>query len=301
MRGRGRSSSARWRSARRRSAPSIPIRRRASTTSPAASGPGRPRRGAAALRARAGDPRKDARPRASRYGDEPRQPRQLLRAQGDLAGARPLFERALDINEKALGAEHPSVLSGRSNYAALVRKEGLPNLAEPLDRGVFEATARARGIDHPWTVALRNNLALTLLMLDRDDEARHLLAESWHTLAPNYSNLALRILYLALLADRLRNNNGTGQIGRLKTSLSGPELPRAPGVAHPWDIAYLLDYLRPNCRPTAPNSSVLSSLRSTIRPRSRRLTDFPSGATPLPGRKTPRGLSNPRSHSITLA
>ena len=36
-----------------------------------ASGPGRPCRGAAALRARAGDLREGARPRASRYGDEP--------------------------------------------------------------------------------------------------------------------------------------------------------------------------------------------------------------------------------------
>jgi len=39
VRGRGRSTSARWRSARRRSAPSIPIRRRASTISPAAGSP----------------------------------------------------------------------------------------------------------------------------------------------------------------------------------------------------------------------------------------------------------------------
>ena len=150
LRGRGRSSSARWRSARRRSAPSIPIPRRASTISPPASGPGRPcrrrgrsssarwrsarrrsapsiptprrasttspacfrrraiSRGAAALRARAGDPREGARPRPSRDRDEPQQLAVLLQAQGDLAAARPLFERALAIYEKALGPEHPS-------------------------------------------------------------------------------------------------------------------------------------------------------------------------------------------------
>jgi hypothetical protein len=39
VRGRGRSTSARWRPARRRSAPSIPIRRRASTISPVAGSP----------------------------------------------------------------------------------------------------------------------------------------------------------------------------------------------------------------------------------------------------------------------
>lgn len=28
--------------------------------------------------------------------------------------------------------------------------------------------------------------------------------------------------------------------------LLGPPLPRAPDVAHPWDIAYLLEWLRPH-------------------------------------------------------
>jgi hypothetical protein len=130
-----------------------------------------------------------------------------------------------------------------------LRKEGIPNLAEPLDRSVFEATVRARGIDHPGAVALRNNLALTLLMLSRLDEARLLLAQSWNALAPDCSNLAPRILYLALLSDRLRNRSAISQIGRPKILLCGPELPRAPGVAHPWDVAYLLDYLRPKLPP----------------------------------------------------
>ena len=130
-----------------------------------------------------------------------------------------------------------------------MRKEAFRASPSRLHARCSKTTARARGIDHPLTVHLRNNLALTLLMLDRVDEARHLLAESWRTPAPNYSNLTPRIPYLALLADRLRNNSGTGQIGRLKTLLCGPELPRAPGVAHPWDVAYLLDYLRPKLPP----------------------------------------------------
>ena len=78
-----RSTSGRWRSARRRSAPSIPIRRRASTTSPRCF---RPRatyaEARAALRAGAGDPREGARPRASRYGDEPQQPRRSASGPG---------------------------------------------------------------------------------------------------------------------------------------------------------------------------------------------------------------------------
>jgi hypothetical protein len=127
---------------------------------------------------------------------------------------------------------------------------------------VFEAMARARGIDHPLTVALRNNLALTLLMLDRVDEARLLLAQSWNTLAPNYSNLAPRILFLALLSDRLRNRAATSQIGRLKTLLFGSELPLAPDIVRRWDVAYLLDYLHPKLPPDSPE--FLAALLATI-------------------------------------
>jgi tetratricopeptide (TPR) repeat protein len=43
----------------------------------------------------------------------------LLRAQGDYAGAKPLYERALAISEKALGAEHPSTKIIRENLAGL--------------------------------------------------------------------------------------------------------------------------------------------------------------------------------------
>ncbi len=44
----------------------------------------------------------------------------LLKDQGDLAGARPLFERALAISEKALGLEHPSTATSLLNLLALL-------------------------------------------------------------------------------------------------------------------------------------------------------------------------------------
>ena len=147
-----------------------------------------------------------------------------------------------------LGPDHPDVLTNRNNYAALLRKEGLPNVAEPHARAVFETTIRTRGVEHPLTVHFRNSLALTLLMLDRLEEARFLVPESWRA-SPSYSNLTPCIPYLALLADRLANNTAIGQIGHLKALLCGPELPRAPGVAHTWDVGYLLDYLQPKLPP----------------------------------------------------
>jgi hypothetical protein len=43
----------------------------------------------------------------------------LLQRQGDLAGARPLFERALAIRERVLGPDHPNTAQSRKNLAGL--------------------------------------------------------------------------------------------------------------------------------------------------------------------------------------
>ena len=52
----------------------------------------------------------------------------LLRDQGDLAGARPLFERALAIREKVLGPEHPHTIRARDNLAKLRHAESAQQL-----------------------------------------------------------------------------------------------------------------------------------------------------------------------------
>ena len=48
----------------------------------------------------------------------------LLQVQGDLGVARPLYERALAICEKALGTDHPDTATVRNNLASLVRGVG---------------------------------------------------------------------------------------------------------------------------------------------------------------------------------
>jgi Tetratricopeptide repeat/SEC-C motif len=59
----------------------------------------------------------------------------LLQAQGDLAGARPLFERALAIREKAFGSEHPDTVVVRDNVLRL-NQAALPrNQRDPTTWG----------------------------------------------------------------------------------------------------------------------------------------------------------------------
>ena len=110
-------------------------------------------RGAAALRARAGDLREDARPRASLDGDEPQQPRLAASGQGDYAGARPLYERALAIYEKALGPEHPNTNVARRNLARLLLDSGNADVALSLGEVALAAHEKLLGQNHPWTKA----------------------------------------------------------------------------------------------------------------------------------------------------
>ena len=48
----------------------------------------------------------------------------LLWAQGDLAAARPLYERALAIREKVLGPGHPHTVSTLNNLARVLLDQG---------------------------------------------------------------------------------------------------------------------------------------------------------------------------------
>ena len=87
----------------------------------------------------------------------------LLQAQGDLAGARPLYERALAIREKALGPEHPHTATSLNNLALLLKaQEGDFAGARPLYERALAIREKALGPEHPHTATSLNNLALLL-------------------------------------------------------------------------------------------------------------------------------------------
>ena len=56
----------------------------------------------------------------------------LLESEGDYAAAKPLYERALAIIEKALGADHPNTSTNLNNLAYLLAAQGDYAAAEPL-------------------------------------------------------------------------------------------------------------------------------------------------------------------------
>jgi hypothetical protein len=71
----------------------------------------------------------------------------MYRAQGRYADAEPLYKRALAINEKSLGPEHPNVANSLNNLAALYNDqgrwaEGLPLARTAIERGYVNQRQR---------------------------------------------------------------------------------------------------------------------------------------------------------------
>ena len=96
----------------------------------------------------------------------------LLKEKGDYAGAEPLYRRALAIDEKALGPDHPDVAIDLNNLAVLLKTKGDYAGAEPLYRRALATNEKVLGPDNPEVAMNVNNLAVLL-----DDKGDYVAAE----------------------------------------------------------------------------------------------------------------------------
>ncbi|HWF96038.1 MAG TPA: tetratricopeptide repeat protein, partial [Xanthobacteraceae bacterium] len=78
------------------------------------------------------------------------------------AQARPLYERALAINEKTLGPEHPDTALSLNNLALLLQDEGDLAGARARHERALAIREKTLGPEHPDTAESLNNLALLL-------------------------------------------------------------------------------------------------------------------------------------------
>jgi tetratricopeptide (TPR) repeat protein len=119
------------------------------------------------------------------------------------AGARPLFERALAIREKALGPEHPDTATSLNNLALLLVTTSRLGEAEPLYRRALAIDEKSYGPDHPSVATDLNNLADLLHDTNRLSDAeplfRRALAIDEKSLGPDHPNVAIRLNNLARL------------------------------------------------------------------------------------------------------
>ena len=78
---------------------------------------------------------------------------------GQYTKAQTPLERALDIQKKTLGLEHPHVANSLNNLAGLYDAQGQYTQAEPLYQRALSIRQKALGPTHPHVAASLNNLA----------------------------------------------------------------------------------------------------------------------------------------------
>src|SRR5262245_45374840 len=93
---------------------------------------------------------------------------------GNYAEVEPLLRRALSIQERKLGPEHPDVSSTLNTWATLRKTQGHYADAERLFRRALSIRTKTSGENHPAVAALMNNLAEACLLLGRSSEATRL-------------------------------------------------------------------------------------------------------------------------------
>ncbi|MBD2161203.1 tetratricopeptide repeat protein [Limnothrix sp. FACHB-1083] len=127
----------------------------------------------------------------------------LYYSQGQYEAAEPLYRRALEIQERVLGADHPDTAASLNNLAELYRSQGRYEAAEPLYRRALEIWERVLGADHPDTAGSLNNLALLYSSQGRYEAAEPLLRRALEikerVLGADHPDTAQSLNNLALL------------------------------------------------------------------------------------------------------
>ena len=87
---------------------------------------------------------------------------QMLRYAGDLTAARPWYERALLIQERVVGPDHPATATTLTHLAELLWAWGELGTARPLIERALAIRERVLGHDHPGTATSLHNLGVLL-------------------------------------------------------------------------------------------------------------------------------------------
>jgi hypothetical protein len=98
----------------------------------------------------------------------------VLTSQGDFAQARPRYECALAIYEKALGPEHSYTNAARCRLSHLLLRIGAPAEALALGETALAAHDKVLGRDHAWTKGSARVTADALDALGHTGEAKAL-------------------------------------------------------------------------------------------------------------------------------
>jgi CHAT domain-containing protein/tetratricopeptide (TPR) repeat protein len=126
-----------------------------------------------------------------------------LQRQGRYAQAIPLSKRALAIEEKSLGPDHPEVGISHNNLALLLKNQGHYAEAEPHYKRASAIREKALGSDHPEVATVQDNLAVMYGLQGRFAEAEPLhkraLAIREKALGPDHPDVGISLNNLGAL------------------------------------------------------------------------------------------------------
>ena len=126
-----------------------------------------------------------------------------LKSQGGYSEAVPLAQRALAIQEKALGPNHPDVAQSLNSLATLYLELARYANAEPLFKRSLKIYEMVYGLDHPTVALVLNNLAQVYKRQGRYADAEPLLKRSFEiqtkTVGPSHPDTAISLNNLAEL------------------------------------------------------------------------------------------------------
>ena len=119
--------------------------------------------------------------------------------------AEPLMRRALEIDEKSYGPDHPDVARDLNNLAGLMQASDRLTEAEPLFRRALEIVEKSYGPDHPTVANRLHNLGELLYWANRLAEAeplyRRALEIDEKSYGPDHPHVARDLDNLAMLLD----------------------------------------------------------------------------------------------------
>ena len=128
-----------------------------------------------------------------------------LYGQGNYRQAVIIAKQALDIAEKDLGPDDPTVATSLNNLALLYQTQGQYAQAEPLYKRTLAIWEKVLGSDHPNVATSLNNLALLYYTQGQYVQAEQLykrsLAIKEKALGPDHSDLALSLNNLGYLYE----------------------------------------------------------------------------------------------------
>jgi tetratricopeptide (TPR) repeat protein len=130
---------------------------------------------------------------------------ELYKATNRLAEAEPLMDRALKIDEKSFGPEHPELATDLNNLAQLYQDTNRLAEAEPLMERALKIDEKSFGPEHPNVAIRLNNLAQLYKATNRLAEAEPLMERALKidekSYGPEHPNVARDLNNLAQLYE----------------------------------------------------------------------------------------------------